>query len=408
MTTRITRLESRSSQAGTALVTALLATTLLFGIAGAYVLLSVGGYENSSREIATVEAAMAAEDGLNLSMAELKSGVDADGDGLGNVTATAADGRTITVTATNLGGLFYRLHSIAVLRRARKGSTVVVELVPSGGPQANFSGAIASNGPVTLQGSIVVDGRDWNTTGTAVVGSGVYGVTSTQAIATTGSAFVGGNGIAPAKPPPAGTIQPFATWTDLTDNDADGSVDEELFDGLDNDADGSVDEDTHGFPSTPDVALRLPPNTLKNAAIASGTYFTSALQVSLCVTANGNKLPGGKVIYCDFPLWQPVNFGGSYNNPPSIVVFHNATATAEMKNVTGYLKGLLITDRIEHFTGTFMLLGGILGMGDQALGNAFGLGNATIRYSSGVLADLPDIGTVNKIRIKSWSRSAAH
>lgn len=93
------------SQAGTALATALLVSTILFGIAGSYLTLSYGGYENSCRELATVEARLAAEDGIQLSIAELKTGVDAAGDGLGNLTSTGTNGGTVTVTATSLGGI---------------------------------------------------------------------------------------------------------------------------------------------------------------------------------------------------------------------------------------------------------------------------------------------------------------
>src|SRR5262245_10389417 len=109
---------STQAQAGTALVTALLLTTMLFGIAAAYLTLSAGGYESSSRELAAVEARFIADDGLHLSIAELKVGVDADGDGLGNITAAIADDRTVVVTATSLGGNMYRLHSEARVRRA--------------------------------------------------------------------------------------------------------------------------------------------------------------------------------------------------------------------------------------------------------------------------------------------------
>lgn len=397
----------RTGDAGTVLVTSLLLTMLLFGIAGAYVLLSVGGFENSARELATVEARSAAEDGLHLSLAELKSGVDADGDGLANVSATAADGRAISVTATNLGGNLYRLHSSVTLRRARKAADVVVERIPLGLPQAHFNAAIAAKGPVTASGSIVIDGRDWNDLGTAVVGSGIYGLSSMGVITTGGNSKIGGNGIAPAKPPPPGTTEAFATWADATDNDADGTLDEEAFDGVDNDGDGFVDEDTHGFPTSPDVALHFAPNTLKNAAIGSNTYFTSPAQVAACIAGNGGRLPGGKIIFCDFSAWLPVNLGSAFNSPPSILVYHNATSTALMTNVTGCFRGLILTDSVQHFNGTFALIGGLLSFADQAIGNAFGLGNASIKYSSAVLANLPAAGTVGAVRIKSWCRSSA-
>src|SRR5262245_52346977 len=119
------------SQDGTALVTALMITGLLFAIAGAYLVLAHGGFENSTREMETVQARLAAEDGLNLSIAELKTGIDTSNDGVGNVTSTASDGRVITVTATPLGGNLYRVHSQARLRRANAAAEVVVERFPT-------------------------------------------------------------------------------------------------------------------------------------------------------------------------------------------------------------------------------------------------------------------------------------
>ena len=299
---------------GAALVTALLTGFMLFGIAGSYLVLCHGGFENSTRERATVEARLSAEDGVQLSIAELKSGVDADGDGFGNIATTGADGRTINVTATNLGGNLYRLHSVAVLQRARHAADVVAERVPTGMISFSPRAAITAQGPVTTLGSIVVDGRDWNLTGTAVVGPGLFGISSMGTITNSGNSKVGGNGLLPAKPPPAGSQEPSASWIDGVDQDGDGATDEELFDGVDNDGDGLIDEDTHGYPKDPDVELNLAPGTLKAAAVAMGTYFTSQAQVDAAIAANGGVFPGGKIVYCDFPVWLPVNLGSAFNN----------------------------------------------------------------------------------------------
>jgi hypothetical protein len=398
----------RSNQeSGSALFMALLLTTMLFALAGTYLTTSYGGSINSARELATVQARLGADDGIQLSIAELKSGVDSDADGLGTLTETDSDGRTVTVTATNLGSNVYRIHSVAVLRLARHGTDVIVERIPSAVPAYSIGSAIASKGPVQTTGSITIDGRDWNDTGTAVVGPGVYGVQCASTIAAGGNSKIGGAGLAPAKPPPAGTTVSSSNFTDGIDNDNDSVQNEELFDGLDNDGDDVVDEDTRGFPTSPDVALHLPEGSLKAAAQASGTYFTSSAQVALCVAANGGKMPGGRIIYCDFSNWQPVNLGSSFNSPPSILVQHNASSSATMTNVTGSFRGLLIVDSVQHFTGSFLLVGGVLSFSDQAIGSAFGLGNASIKYSSGVLSNLPPLGSLAKVRIRSWQRAVA-
>src|SRR6476660_4427407 len=122
---------ARDTEAGSALAMALLVTIMLFGIATSYVTLSFGSFESSNREMATVEARIAAEDGIQLSIAEMKSGVDSGGDGLGNLTMTEVDGRTIKTQVTNLGGNVYAIHSVATLRRARSAADVVMELVPT-------------------------------------------------------------------------------------------------------------------------------------------------------------------------------------------------------------------------------------------------------------------------------------
>jgi len=401
----ITRFDCR--QQGSALVMSLLTGFTLFGIAGAYLLLSIGGWESSNRELAVIEARLAGEDGIQLSIAELRTGIDTGGDGLGNVTTTITNGTNVTVTAMNIGGNVYRLHSVGVLDRARHGADVVVERVPTGVVNFTARAAITAQGPVTTLGNIVVDGRNWNSTGTALIGPGKYGISSMGAIMNSGNSKVGGNGIPPAKPPPAGTQQPNADWSDGINQDGDGFIDEEAFDGIDNDGDGLIDEDTFDYPSGPDVMLHIPVGTLKGAAITYGTYFTSQAQYDACIAANGGKVPGGKVLYCDFDLFEPVDLGSSFNSPPSIIVHHNPTGTAMMRNLHGMFAGLLMADFVEHINGDFVIVGAVMSFSNQAFGNAFGNGNAFIKLSTQVLAQLPTAGGPSNVRIKAWNRAVA-
>jgi hypothetical protein len=399
-------------QEGAALAMALLILIIIFGIAESYFILSMGGWENSDREVACVRSRLAAEDGLSLSIAELKSGTDVDGDGLGNLTATAVDGRQITVTAVNLGptsyvnSFLYQLHSVAVLRRAQCGADLVAEIIPPQPIDFEARAAITSNGPVLTTGSITVDGRDWNLNGTAVVGPGTFGISSTSTITNTGSSSVGGAGMAPDGPPPPGAQEPIADWSDGADQDGDGSVDEENFDGIDNDDDGLIDEDTSDYPSTPDVALHLPEGTLRDAAIASNTYYTSQTQLDAAIAANGNKMPGGVVIYLDFPLWEPADLGNQFNSPPSVLVHHNATGNALMKNVHGRFVGLVFADLIDHLNGDVEILGALMTFASGAGGNAYGNGNAHIKLCTAALENLPEVGQT-QVKIRSWSRATA-
>src|SRR5262249_30146659 len=157
-------------------------------------------------------------------------------------------------------------------------------------------------------GGITIDGRDWNLAGTAVVGPGTWGILSTGIISNTGSSMVGGNGIAPGRPAPPGTEMGGFSWADGIDQDGDGATDEEAWDGIDNDNDGLIDEDTNSYPFNPDVACHLPVGTLQQTAIWTGTYYTSPAQLEAAIVANGNKLPSGVVIYCDFPTWDPADY----------------------------------------------------------------------------------------------------
>lgn len=397
-------------QRGLALASALLILTLVFGIAGAYFTLSIGGYDNSTRELASAQARLGAEDGIHLSIAELKSGVDAGGNGLGNLVETAADGRTVTVTATNLGptsyvgSFLYQIHSVAQLQRSQSAADLVAEIIPPQPISYQARATITARGPVATTGNITIDGRDWNYAGTAVVGPGTYGISTLATVTNGGSSQVGGSGISPSSPPPPGSQEPGAGWADAIDQDGDGSVDEEAFDGIDNDDDGQIDEDTNSYPTDPDVAVHVPFGTLKDAAIATNTYFTNQAQFDAMVAANGNKTPGGKVIYCDFPLWEPATFGSQFNHPPSVIVHHNASSTAVMKNVHGRFRGLLLADSIGHLNGDFIIMGALMTFSAAPGANAFGNGSAQIRLSTAVLANLPIVGKT-RVKIRSWSRA---
>ncbi|HYC79259.1 MAG TPA: hypothetical protein VEI02_16700 [Planctomycetota bacterium] len=392
---------------GSALATALLSLIVLFGLSSSYLVLSYGGFQSAEVELATARARLAAEEGVHRSIAELRADVDADKDGLGSLQFVGDDGRSVRVTATDLGGGLYGLRSTGALPRARAALEVVVERSDPDGLPFPPRAAITANGPVSITGNITIDGRDWNEFGTAIVGPGAYGVSTTKTLSNSGNAKVGGYGVAPAKPPPAATKEVNATWKDGIDQDLDGVVDEEVFDGKDNDGDGNVDEDTMGYPSTPDVMFGLGVDSLKNYAKAQGTYFKTELEWTLYMTLNGGKLPGGKVYYCDFNTWMAPNFNSALNAAPSVLVHHNSTGTAQMKNVHGTFKGLMLLDFVQHLNGDFLLVGALMSFGDSQYGNAFGNGAAQVKLSSEVLSNLPSIGGTHVVRVRSWRRAAA-
>ncbi|MBI3273408.1 MAG: hypothetical protein HYZ53_30770 [Planctomycetes bacterium] len=235
----------------------------------------------------------------------------------------------------------------------------------------NARAGITTKSDVQTLGNFTVDGRDWNDTGTALVDRGTFGISSMRSIAAGGASAVGGNGSPPTGAPTSGLeIEPNAAWPS-------------------------------GFPPGPDEAVGLPPDTLKAAAKASGTYCASAAEWIALVAANGGKTPSGKVIYLDFDGITPMEFGTPLNADPSILVMHNAKSSAYMKNLHGYFKGLLLVDDIDHGNAGTLILGAIMTFRPTTGGNAFGNGDADFKYSSAVLSRLPGTSS-GDFSIVSW------
>ena len=125
-----------------------------------------------------------------------------------------------------------------------------------------------------------------------------------------------------------------------------------------------------------------------------GTLFTSEGQLTDYIADNGD-LPGGEVIYLDFDVWQPADFGAGFNDPPSILILHNRTGDALMKNLHGQFRGAIIADRIEHINGDYRIIGGIISFADSTFSHVLGMGNAQVLYSSSVLGQIPSIDTTS-------------
>ena len=71
------------------------------------------------------------------------------------------------------------------------------------------------------------------------------------------------------------------------------------------------------------------------------------------------------------------------------------------KNIHGNWTGLIMPDCVDHENGTSMIYGAILCNSGQ-LGNAFGNGTATMRFSANALGNLPAAGPTTWTRI-SWT-----
>jgi hypothetical protein len=153
---------------GAALVTGLLlATVLLGGVAGSYVLASA--FDASASRTARSEAERDAEAGIRVAIGEMHSGLDSGTDGLGNVTSAAARDRSLLVRRTDLGGDLHRLVATASVKRASKTVEVVVE--KKRGPALSWvpRAAITTKSPPDRRAPPEDDANDWNAAGTAIL-----------------------------------------------------------------------------------------------------------------------------------------------------------------------------------------------------------------------------------------------
>jgi hypothetical protein len=384
----------RKSEKGSAMIVALVVTLVVAGLSGSYLGLSVYRQGSTFREVDRERALYAAEAALAQSMHELNTNRDYDASGglMGTVAAlTAIPGYStaVSVDTTGLTGDQKRLTAICtfgpVNKRVDRSVEVIVDTNKSLVTTLGMA-AIISRDPIDFSGNINVDGRDWDINGSAVVGAGVDGVVSGGNITVGGSAGIGGNGVAP---PDAGAA------AGSTDANHDWAAD-----GLDNDREGTVDQPGETYPSDPDQALGLPNGTLMTAAKAMGTYYTTQAAYSLAITLNGGKALGGKVIYCDFTPSPPFELGLGLNADPSILVVHNSTSNAIVKNLHGDFKGLLMADKIEHINAGTNIVGMVQAWGQ--FGNLFGNGSSNVLFSSAVLANLPQVQTTPYYAVRAW------
>ncbi len=379
----------RKSEKGSALILAIVVTLVVAGMSGTYLTLSVSKKDATFKEVEREKAFYAAEAALAQARYELTSGRDYDTAGLGNVTLNGIANTqcSVTVDTAGLTGNQRRLTAVCTFGGAGKGRTdrSIEEVVdkPVTKVKANWLGAIVSDDPLDFSGNVTVDGRDWNMDNTAVVGDGVVAAVSGGAINVGGSSSLGGNG----SPPPGNGAAPGSL-----DGNHDWSTD-----GLDNDMDGTTDQPGETYPTDPDQALGLPPGTLKQAAIDTGTYFTSQVAYMAALALNGGRMFSGKIVYCDYVPAPPFELGTGLNTEPSLLVVHNATSNAVMQNVHGDFKGMILADKIEHINAGTTILGMIQAWGQ--FGNVFGNGNSTIRFSSETLSNLPAVA-VNPLYIR--------
>ncbi len=373
-------LATRNAQRGMILVVVMIAILVLGALAAGFLMTSTTQTDRAQVAEEDVKLLNVAEAGVAAAITDLVAGGD------GDVTGDFDQGGIYTVDTTDDGGGYFTIASSSTFGIWTKAIEVVV-LQTSSATVLEVRAAIEAGNDVTTGGNFTADGRDFDYTNGNLVGDGVYGISTSGTVNRTGSSQIGGNGAAPN-----GTetqTEQGLTWGDSLDNDGDTFTDEEAWDGIDNDDDGQIDEDTDGYATDPDARVGLPPGTLKSAAQSAGTYFTSGAQYDAWIAANGGEAVPGSIIYVEAASWISVNLGTTDpGDAPCILVCHNSTSSMLMKNIHGNFNGLIIADYVDHTNGTAMIYGAFLCLSGQ-LGNAFGNGTATVRYSSNALANLP-------------------
>lgn len=362
-------------QEGSILIIVVVTVMFVASMAFAFLSISTTGASETTRAVEYIERFYIAQAGVSAAMSEVGAAVDYDGDGLGNVTADFAGGE-YNVTAIRNGNLWTLLSVGTDATDHERAIEVMAEyaVVPL---SANTMAAVTSMAPVDVSGNITVDGRDHDMDGN-LIGPGIDGVVCGGAVSSGGNAGIGGNGIAPVNRPV----------------EADGVFGENFdFSGI----------YPSGYPDNPDDILGLPQGTLRAAAQAQGTLFTNQTDWDDFLAANGGVSPGGAIIYLDFDECVPTEIGSSLNDPPSILIMHNSTGDANMKNVHGKFRGLLLADSITHVNANSMIVGAIQTTWPLSIGNSFGNGNSDILFSSEALANLPGVTTGNgALNIVSW------
>jgi hypothetical protein len=203
--------------------------------------------------------------------------------------------------------------------------------------------AITVKSDIKALGNVTIDGNDWDSTNTAIVGPGVYGISTCGDDSVDASAQVYGRG-----------------FIDSTKSKKTGAVpiDSVVLDNL----------NPAGYPGTPEAVLGL-------AAGALDTFKTHSFPAT----------PFHGIVYVDSAgIKNSFDFRGS----SGIFIYHSAGYSSILKNIKGSFKGILICDQIDHINDTTRVLGSIATLSNDPFGNVFGNGKAFIRYSSQILQNL--------------------
>ncbi len=382
--------ERGASEAGVTLVAAVLAAAIMMGVTYLYFATSWDGITVASERQRHDRDLYLAEAGVIEAIDLLDRGrperfIDRADDARWSYSVRIAD-RGLGLEGQEIFAVTSTVESI-------RGIRTVDALVENRFRTPVLGGAVTVIGNALVTGGTVLDGRDHDSLGLGVVAPGVYGIGAGGDVAWLAAPAIGGLGTAPMLSPADkdGVHRGRLGFGDGTDSDGDGSTDEERFDGLDNDGDGSIDEDVLGIAAYPGDLFALPEAALEHHCRRTRRYFETASHLELWIeTSHGGQFPGGEVIYLADD-WPAADFGISMNADPSILVVHSSDGTAELSDMQGNFKGVIVADRVSHRGGNAAVRGALVSLGAAVLGNPLGLATLRVEYSSGALEDLPRI-----------------
>ncbi len=317
-------------QRASAMVIAVLLVTVLT-IMGASYLDLIGSGSIGTKLMETMpQAFYAAEAGVYRLLDQMNSG------GATSVTGSLANNsNTASYTASYNAstGIITSAGSVTTnIATATRTVTVRTRAVPP-----YVRGAISVNGQATIKDEGVCDGRDHDSNGNLTGDPGTYGLSSTAAVEQLGNAKIGGNDIAPANPANSSTYQAHAS----------------------------------AFSSTNPWDL----------IGVSESWFNS----NVTATTTAPTVPwSGIKYYSPSGDWDDANLDGS----SGILIAHNSTGTARIRNMYGTFKGLIIADKFrQENSGSATIIGAVDVLSVlQDKG-----GNMNINYSSSILSGLASV-----------------
>ena len=219
--------------------------------------------------------------------------------------------------------------------------TAVIATIPPPGAKA----AITSEGDISFSGNITVDGRNYDASGNLTGDPGTYGASAGGTVTQSGSSDIGGNGFAPVSPANPAAIEENAAGNTY-----------------------------------------LTPEELLGVAVGSlDSYKTSTPPAT----------PFNGIVYFTGDSWIAPDFGDDSNPSTGILIVHNATSNALLKNIHGTFKGLIIADDLVHINGNALVLGAVIA---KTSTGTTGDGSAVVKYSSEILESLP----AGNVTLLSW------